>query len=92
MTLGLPNLLLIVAGAFTVSVLPFLLLLSYILRIATVAKRTLAIGPTDPPGLTAVAHGNCCDRFPVAADPARHTETTPNDPSQRSSLPSVVTA
>ncbi|PSQ66200.1 MAG: hypothetical protein BRD24_04225, partial [Halobacteriales archaeon SW_9_67_24] len=45
MTLGLPNLLLIVAGAFTVSVLPFLLLLSYILRIATVAKRTLAIGP-----------------------------------------------
>lgn len=44
-TLGVPDILLVVAGAFTVTVLPFLLLVSYILRVATIAKRTLAIGP-----------------------------------------------
>ncbi|MFC6724662.1 hypothetical protein ACFQE1_09785 [Halobium palmae] len=44
-TLGTPTLLWVVAGAFTVSLLPFLLLVAYIARIATVAKRTLAIGP-----------------------------------------------
>ncbi|MFC7176326.1 hypothetical protein [Halosegnis marinus] len=44
-TLGIPNVLLLVATAFTVSLVPFLLLVSYIARIATVAKRTLAIGP-----------------------------------------------
>ena len=44
-TLGVANVLWIVAAAFTVSVLPFLILVSYIVRIATVAKRTLAIGP-----------------------------------------------
>jgi hypothetical protein len=44
-TLGIANVLWFVAAAFTVSVLPFLLLVSYIARIATVAKRTLAIGP-----------------------------------------------
>ncbi|SHG71602.1 hypothetical protein [Halobaculum gomorrense] len=44
-TLGVANVLWLVAAAFTVSVLPFLLLVSYIARIATVAKRTLAIGP-----------------------------------------------
>ena len=44
-TLGVTNLLWVVAGAFTLAVLPFLLLVSYIVRIATVAKRTLAIGP-----------------------------------------------
>ncbi|GAA0655080.1 hypothetical protein [Salarchaeum japonicum] len=44
-TLGVQNVLLLVAAAFTVSVFPFLLLVSYIARIATIAKRTLAIGP-----------------------------------------------
>jgi hypothetical protein len=44
-TLGVENALWVVAAGFTVSVFPFLLLLSYIARIATVAKRTLAIGP-----------------------------------------------
>ena len=44
-TFILPNVLLIVGGAFTVTTLPFLLLVSYISRIVTVAKRTLAIGP-----------------------------------------------
>ncbi|MFB6112385.1 MAG: hypothetical protein ABEJ35_07620 [Halobacteriaceae archaeon] len=44
-TLGVSNLLLTVAGAFTISMTPFLLLLAYVSRIATVAKRTLAIGP-----------------------------------------------
>ncbi|WP_135827685.1 hypothetical protein [Halorussus halobius] len=44
-TLGVGNLLWVVAAGFTVTLVPFLLLVSYILRIATVAKRTLAIGP-----------------------------------------------
>jgi hypothetical protein len=44
-TLGVGNVLWVIAAAFTVSMLPFLLLVSYIARIATVAKRTLAIGP-----------------------------------------------
>lgn len=44
-TLGASNVLWLVAGAFTVALLPFLLLVAYIARIATVAKRTLAIGP-----------------------------------------------
>jgi len=44
-TLGVDNHLLVVSGATTVAVTPFLLLLSYILRIVTVTKRTLAIGP-----------------------------------------------
>ncbi|WP_049970664.1 hypothetical protein [Haladaptatus cibarius] len=44
-TLGLTDILLVVAGAFTITLIPFFLLVSYILRIATVAKRTLAIGP-----------------------------------------------
>ncbi len=35
----------IVVAAFTVTLVPFLLFTSYILRIAPVAKRTLAIGP-----------------------------------------------
>jgi hypothetical protein len=35
----------VVNGAATVTLLPFALLVAYILRIATVAKRTLAIGP-----------------------------------------------
>ncbi|UTF53866.1 hypothetical protein [Natronosalvus rutilus] len=44
-TLGVQNLLWLVAGAFTFTLVPFFLLLAYILRITTVAKRTLAIGP-----------------------------------------------
>lgn len=44
-TIGIDNLLWIVAAATAIAVLPFLLLVSYVLRIATVAKRTLAIGP-----------------------------------------------
>ena len=44
-TFGIGNLLWLVCGALTVTLLPFLLLIAYIARIATVAKRTLAIGP-----------------------------------------------
>jgi len=43
--LGISNLLVVVSAATAVAVLPYAILLSYILRIATVAKRTLAIGP-----------------------------------------------
>ncbi|MFB9809464.1 hypothetical protein ACFFQF_32310 [Haladaptatus pallidirubidus] len=43
--LGVPNTLWLVSLAVAITILPFLILLSYILRIATVAKRTLAIGP-----------------------------------------------
>jgi hypothetical protein len=42
---GLPTPVLVVSLAVGVSVLPFAVLLSYVLRIATVAKRTLSIGP-----------------------------------------------
>ncbi|MFC6904085.1 hypothetical protein [Halalkalicoccus tibetensis] len=44
-TFGINDSILIVGAAFTVTLLPFFLLISYILRVATVAKRTLAIGP-----------------------------------------------
>lgn len=44
-TLGVSDALWLVAGAATVTIAPFALLLSYILRIVTVAKRTLSIGP-----------------------------------------------
>ncbi|WP_423745016.1 hypothetical protein V5735_03015 (plasmid) [Haladaptatus sp. SPP-AMP-3] len=44
-TFGFSDILLIVGAAFSVTLVPFMLLVSYILRIATVAKRTLAIGP-----------------------------------------------
>ena len=44
-TLGISNLLWVVAAGFTLTLVPFLLLVAYVLRIATVAKRTLAIGP-----------------------------------------------
>ena len=43
--LGMEHLLLVVGAAFTVTLAPFMLFTSYILRIATAAKRTLAIGP-----------------------------------------------
>lgn len=44
-TLGLDHIILVVGGAFAVTLIPFLLFVSYILRILTVAKRTLAIDP-----------------------------------------------
>nr|WP_224829406.1 hypothetical protein [Saliphagus infecundisoli] len=44
-TLGVPNLIWITAAAFAFTSLPFLLLISYIARVATISKRTLAIGP-----------------------------------------------
>ncbi|APW96608.1 hypothetical protein CHINAEXTREME_01955 [Halobiforma lacisalsi AJ5] len=43
--LGVDVLVWIVAAAATVAVTPFLLLIAFLLRIATMAKRTLAIGP-----------------------------------------------
>ena len=43
--LGADALVAVVAVATTVAVVPFLLLLAYVVRIATVTKRTLAIGP-----------------------------------------------
>lgn len=44
-TLGVNHALVLVSVATTVSVLPFAILLSYILRIVTITKRTLSIGP-----------------------------------------------
>ena len=44
-TLGVDNLVWVVSAATTVSLAPFVVLLAYVLRIATIAKRTLAIGP-----------------------------------------------
>ncbi|QCJ46083.1 MULTISPECIES: hypothetical protein [Haloprofundus] len=44
-TFGVDNLVWVVSGAVTVALVPFMVLLSYVLRIATVAKRTLSIGP-----------------------------------------------
>jgi hypothetical protein len=44
-TLGVDNALLVLATAVTLSLLPFVLMLAYILRIVSVTKRTLAIGP-----------------------------------------------
>ncbi len=43
--LGVEVLLWLVAVTFTFTLIPFFLLTSYILRVATTAKRTLAIGP-----------------------------------------------
>jgi hypothetical protein len=42
---GVSNMTLVVGAAFTVTLVPFLLFTSYVLRIVTVAKRTLAIEP-----------------------------------------------
>lgn len=44
-SVGVADIILVAGAAFTVTVLPFLLLTAYILRIVTVAKHTLAIGP-----------------------------------------------
>lgn len=43
--IGVSNLVWLVSASVAVALLPFMLLLSYVLRIATVAKRTLAVGP-----------------------------------------------
>jgi len=42
---GIPTAIFVVSAAVTIAVSPFLVLLSYVLRVATVTKRTLAIGP-----------------------------------------------
>ncbi|WP_254765103.1 hypothetical protein [Natrinema marinum] len=44
-TLGVTNMTLAIGVAFTVTLLPFLLFTAYVLRIVTIAKRTLAIEP-----------------------------------------------
>jgi hypothetical protein len=44
-TAGVTDLVWVVSAAATVSLLPFAVLIAYILRIATVTQRTLAIGP-----------------------------------------------
>jgi hypothetical protein len=44
-TFGIDHIALVVGGAFALTLLPFMLLVSYVLRILTVAKRTLAIEP-----------------------------------------------
>ena len=44
-TFGIANITFLVGAAFTVTLVPFLLFASYISRVATVAKRTLAIEP-----------------------------------------------
>ncbi|MFU8870082.1 hypothetical protein [Natronococcus sp.] len=43
--LGIETLLWLVGVTFTITLVPFFLLTSYIMRVATAAKRTLAIGP-----------------------------------------------
>jgi hypothetical protein len=42
---GIDALIWVVVVATTISLVPFMVLFSYVLRIATVAKRTLSIGP-----------------------------------------------
>lgn len=44
-TLGVNHLLVTVSAAFTLASVPFLLLLAYVVRILTAAKRTMVIGP-----------------------------------------------
>ena len=44
-TVGISDTIVVLGVAFTITLLPFFLLISYILRVATIAKRTLAIGP-----------------------------------------------
>jgi hypothetical protein len=44
-TLGVDNLVLLTSFGFTVGIAPFVVFIVYILRIVTVAKRTLAMGP-----------------------------------------------
>jgi hypothetical protein len=42
---GVETMLLVVSGAFTLSVTPFLVFTAYVLRLATLAKQTLTVGP-----------------------------------------------
>ena len=44
-TLGVDDIVWFVSAAATLSALPFFVLVGYVLRIATIAKRTLAVGP-----------------------------------------------
>ena len=44
-TLGIENVVWLLAAAASIAMLPFVVLMSYVLRIATIAKRTLAMGP-----------------------------------------------
>lgn len=44
-TLGVDNLVWLTSGAFTITLVPFVVLIAFIFRIATVAQRTLAMGP-----------------------------------------------
>jgi hypothetical protein len=44
-TLGVANITWVIGAAFAVTLTPFLLFVAYLLRILTVAKRTLAVGP-----------------------------------------------
>jgi hypothetical protein len=44
-TLGIDNIVWLVSGAITVALLPVFLFISYVLRIVTVTKETLAMGP-----------------------------------------------
>jgi hypothetical protein len=46
--LSIPTVTWAVGVAFTITLIPFLLFTAYVLRIATLAKRTLAIGPLIP--------------------------------------------
>jgi len=43
--LGIESVLWVVSAAFAVSTLPFLVFVSYVLRLATIAKQTLSMGP-----------------------------------------------
>jgi len=45
LTFGIADSLLLISASVTIALLPFVVLLSYILRIVTVTKRTLSIGP-----------------------------------------------
>jgi hypothetical protein len=44
-TLGIDNLVWVVSAATAIALAPFVVLVAYVLRIVTIAKRTLAIGP-----------------------------------------------
>ncbi len=44
-TLGLDNLVLLTSAGFTIGIAPFVIFIAFLLRISTVAKRTLAMGP-----------------------------------------------
>jgi len=44
-TLGVAHITVLIGAAFTITLVPFLLFTSYVLRIVTIAKRTLAIEP-----------------------------------------------